>query len=203
MYVELQNGIIHELIQNAHSVCGVDLYIADLNFKIIAPLNDAADILQKELDAHPEYRTRDYSNVTEPPTNAVIYKYISNGLPLCYFIVQGERSRFAVHYVKTLADIILSKQHQDRQDSSDSRGMLINQLSNIGKESYELDLLIKDFRYSRSCSRCAILFEMAKTHGDSEMQRNFLIRYSRRLFVNPPTSFQTKIYTGCLRPKGI
>ncbi len=173
MYVELQNGIIHELIQNAHSVCGVDLYIADLNFKIIAPLNDAADILQNGLDAHPEYRTRDYSNVTEPPTNAVIYKYISNGLPLCYFIVQGERSRFAVHYVKTLADIILSKQHQDRQDSSDSRGMLINQLSNIGKESYELDLLIKDFRYSRSCSRCAILFEMAKKHGDSEVQRNF------------------------------
>lgn len=53
---------------------------------------------------------------------------------------------------------------------SNSRSMLVNQLSNTSQKSLEIDSFMKEFDYSYTCPRCAVLFEIS---SDGSRAGNF------------------------------
>ena len=162
--MKLPEFVVSELTSNVRSVCGTSIYITDLNFKIIA---STCDKIKDEVLNELEMRANQAENAEKcgqaSSASLFIYEYTFGGAPLCFFVTEEASAKFVIRYMKALADILLGAKEQIQSSgSAGTRDMLINQLTNAGRKSSELASLMKDFGYSHSCKRCAVLFEITQ-----------------------------------------
>ena len=157
------------LINSIRTVCGKPVFIISLNWQVLASthpdlISYANEILKDCID------TNDCKKAAER-FGVLIEPCLIDQALVCYFFISDKKAASLLPYFKTIVQILVYPQISDLHSQiSNSRSMLVNQLSNTSQKSLEIDSFMKEFDYSYTCPRCAVLFEIS---SDGSRAGNF------------------------------